>query len=107
MADKKSIEQQVAELSQEQQNKIIKVGKIGVAVLLSIAIPWIILIVSGIFLLLEPPAGVDYDKLFIGFETLIALGGLCIFAILIFIKIKYPYYSDAKYKYISKMRKGK
>ncbi len=110
MSAKRNIEEQVAELTQEQQDKIIKVGKIGVALQLIGGIPWLILSILGIFTLINPPLDFDYnnyDKLFIGLITLLILGMLYIFGILIFVKIKYPYYSDAKWKYINKARKGK
>jgi len=49
----------------------------------------------------------DYDKLFIGLMTWLLIGAIYIIGIFVFVKIKYPYYSDAKWRYINKMRKQK
>ncbi len=110
MADKISIEEQVAQLSEEQQNKIIKVGKIAMATELIVGIPWLIISIIGLFVLFDPPLGLSYtdmDKVYIGFNIWLVLGAVFFIAILAFIKIKYPYYSDAKWRYINKKRKGK
>ena len=37
----------------------------------------------------------------------LAIGAVYLVGILVFVKTKYPYYSDAKWRYIHKMRKGK
>jgi len=110
MAIKTPIEEQVAQLSQQQQDKIIKVGKIATALQLIGGIPWMIFSALGLWTMINPPLGFDYndyDKLFIGLMTWLLIGAIYIIGIFVFVKIKYPYYSDAKWRYINKMRKQK
>ena len=67
MANKTPIEEQVAQLSQEQQDKILKVGKIALALQLIGGIPWLIVSLLGMFTMIDPPLGFDYndyDKLY-------------------------------------------
>ena len=108
--DKKSIEEQVAELTQEQQDKILKVGKTAMIWQLVVGVPWFIFTILGFFTLTNPPIGFDYsnfDKLYLGYMTFLVIGAAYLVGVLVFVKIKYPFYSDAKWKYINKMRKGK
>ena len=110
MANKINIEEQVAQLSQEQQDKIIKVGKIAITFQLIGGIPWIIIATLGLWTMINPPLGFDYanyDDLYIGLMTWLVIGAVYIIGISAFVKIKYPYYSDAKWRYINKIRKGK
>ncbi len=110
MSQKMKIEDQVAELTLEQQDKIVKVGKIATALQLIGGIPWFIVAILGIWTMISPPLGFDYndyDKLFLGLIAWLIIGGLYVVGILVFVKIKYPYYSDAKCNYIIKIRKGK
>lgn len=110
MANKTSIEEQVAQLSQQQQDKVIKVGKIATALQLIGGIPWIIFEALVLWTMLNPPLGFDYndyDKLYIVLMTCFFIGVIYMVGILVFVKIKYPYYSDAKWRYIKKMRKQK
>ena len=110
MANKTPIEEQVAQLTREQQDKIIKVGKIAVTLQLIGGIPWMIFLALGLWVMTNPPIGFDYgdyDKLYLGLMTWLVIGFLYIAGILLFVKIKYPYYSDAKWRYINKKRKQK
>ena len=110
MANKVSIEEQVAQLSQEQQDKVIKVGKISLIVMLAGIIPWLIGVILGIATIINPPADLSvarFDGLFIGLLGWLAIGAVYVIGILAFVKIKYPYYSDAKWRYINQMRTGK
>lgn len=108
MKTKKSIAEQVAELTPEQQDTLIKVGKRALIIELIIGIPWIIISLLGFCIMVSPPVGFDYanyDKLFMGFELILVIGAVCMLGIVIFVKVKYPYYTDARWKYIHKMRK--
>lgn len=108
MANKTTIEEQVAQLSQEQQDKIIKVGKVALIIELIVGIPWIIISLLGLWVIAKPPLGFDYDNydsLYKGFYIWLAIGLVILIGIVAFVKIKYPYYSDAKWKYINKKRK--
>lgn len=109
MKDTRSIEQQVAELTQEQQDKIIKVGTIASLLELIGLIPMLITLFWQIVMLISPPMGYDWaDKrtASLGAFVIIAICFAYIIGVLLFVKIKYPYYSDAKCKYIKKMRKS-
>lgn len=60
--------------------------------------------------MIDPPLGFDYnnyDKLYAGLLIWLIIGCVYIVGILAFVKIKYPYYSDAKWKFIHNMRKQK
>ncbi len=110
MATKKNIEEQVAELTKEQQDKVFKVGKASVILLLVGLVPWLIISVLGFWTMFAPPAGFDYDNydiLYIGMMIWLIVGAVCIAGVASFIKIKYPYYSGAKWNYICKSRNGK
>ena len=109
MKNKKSIEEQVAELTLEQQDKIIKVGKVATALQLVGGIPWFLLCLMGLWVIINPPLSMswsDYDKLYLGFLTLLVIGAVYVLGIFLFVKIKYPYYSDTKWRYIAKKRKA-
>lgn len=110
MANKPDVAQEVAQLSQEQQDTIIKVGKRALFWQMIVAIPWLILMILGIFVLIDPPLDFDYNdygKLYLGYLTLAVLGAAYLIGVLVFVKVKYPFYSDAKWRYINNMRKGK
>ena len=110
MANKIPIEEQVAKLTEEQQNKIIKVGKIATVALLVGGIPWFIMSALGIWVLLCNPTNLgyaEYDALFKGLIVWMFLGALYMFGVSAFAKLKCPYYSDAKCRYLLKTRKQK
>ena len=107
---KRSIAEQVAALSQEKQDMIVKIGRRATILQLSVGIPWLILSAIGLWVMLKPPASFDYsdyDRLYIGLMIWIILGAIYILGIFIYILVKYPYYSDARWRYITKMRKEK
>ena len=108
MANKVPIEEQVAQLSQYQQDKIVRVGKIASVLQLVGGIPWLVFSVLGLWTLINPPLGFDYndlDKVYKGLMIWLLIGAIYIVGISVFVKIKYPYYSDAKCRYIIKIRK--
>lgn len=108
MNPKKSVEEQVAELSAEQQDKIVKVGRTSIILQLVVAVPGLLFLLIGIFVLLDPPRALtadEFHKLYMGLITLGILIIVYALAILLFVKFKYPYYSDAKCRYIKRMRK--
>ena len=105
----KTIEEQVNDLTEQQKDTIIKVGKIALVFQLVVAIPILLICIIGVFCMANPPAGsaFDADKLFSGIITLLVIMGVYVIGILVFVKIKWPYYSDKKWQYINKMRKQK
>ena len=106
----KTIEEQVEELTEKQKDTIIKVGKIALALQLIVAIPILVLCIIGLFCMVNPPMGFDYsdtDKMFTGIMILFVIMAVWVIGLLVFVKIKWPYYSDKKWQYINKMRKQK
>ena len=106
----KTIEQQVNELTEQQKDTIIKVGKIALILQLIVAIPILLFCIIGLFCMVNPPMGFDYsdtDKIFAGIVTLLVIMAVWVVGILVFVKVKWPYYSDKKWQYINKMRKRK
>ena len=106
----KTIEEQVNELTEKQKDTIIKVGKIVPTLQLVVAIPLLVLCIIGMNCMVNPPLGFDYsdtDKLFLGVITLWMIMGIWVIGLVVFVKIKWPYYSNKKWRYINKMRKQK
>ena len=106
----KTIEEQVNELTEQEKDTVIKVGKIALILQLIVAIPVILLCIIGLFCMVNPPMGFDYsdtDKIFSGIITLLIIMAVWVIGLLAFVKIKWPYYSDKKWQYIHKMRKQK
>ena len=108
MANKLSIEEQAAQLTEEEKKKILKIGKssttIG-AIILALMGLWG---AFGTYLLYDPPLGVDmgyYTKMFLGIMAGEVIGFAAIVAVSIIVKVKYPFYSDKKYSYIKKLYK--
>lgn len=107
---KKTVEEQVNELTEKQKDTIIKVGKIALALQLIVAIPVLVLCIIGLFCMVNPPMGFDYsntDKIYSGIITLLVIMAVWVIGLLVFVKVKWPYYSDKKWQYINKMRKQK
>ena len=105
MANKVSIEEQVAQLTPQQQDNILKAGKIATivdSIFIAAMMLWGIL---GILVILDPPRGADSLSILIGVIVGEVIGMLCVLAVSAFIMIKYPYYSDKKLKYIKNLRK--
>lgn len=106
----KTIEEQVNELTEQQKNTIIKVGKRALALQLIGAIPMLVLCIIGLYSMVNPPMGYDYmdsEKIFSGIMTLLVIMAVYVIGITVFVKVKWPYYSDKKWQYINKMRKRK
>ncbi len=103
-----SIEEQVAQLTEEQQDQILKIGKkstvIG-GVIIALMVLWIL---GGLLLLVATPVGVELGFTTIGLGIIVGavVGFGAIIGMTLIIKRKYPYYSDKKLEYIKKMRKG-
>lgn len=103
MANRQSIEEQVAALTPEQRNKIPRIGKIATIAQLVVAIPLLVLELMGLIYMFTNPLDVT-DAFFGGFITVLVLAFLWVLGVVLFVKIKYPYYSDAKAKYIKKQQ---
>lgn len=106
MKDTRSIEKQVAELTEKQKDTIVKVGIWGTVILVVTVVPLLILFALGTIIMVTNPLSMT-GKALIGWATL----GIIIFVLLIMylvvIKTVFPYYSDKKARYLMKSRKGK
>ncbi len=105
MVNQLTIEEQVAQLTVEEKNKILKIGKsatiIG-SVIIALMLLWFL---GGICLMIAPPLGVelDYFKLGLGIIGGGVIGFAALIAMIIIIKVKYPFYSDKKLSHIKKL----
>ena len=106
MKDTRSIEEQVAELTEKQKDTIVKVGTWGTVILLVIEVPLLLLFMFGLLTMVTDPLSMT-DAAFTGWKIL----GVIIFVVaivyFIIIKAAFPEYSDKKATYIMKSRKGK
>ena len=104
MAHQLSIEEQVAQLTEEEKNKILKIGKvvsiIGI-IIIALMILWCLM---GCYLMMNLPltAEINLVQMELGIIGGEVIGFAAIIAMLIFVKVKYPFYSDKKLIYIKK-----
>ncbi len=108
MKIKKTIAEQVAELTQEQQDKVYKYGLVSLIIEIVIGIPFMIYCFYGIWTIYGGLLGFADVKVDSGFalDMIIYAVGLVFFlGMFLFIKIRCPHYSDRKWWYIRKMRK--
>ena len=106
MKDNKSIAEQVAELTEEQQNKLMKVGFWGTIIMCAVLIPLIVLVLLGLFIMISDPMKME-GAAYYGFLILCAITAILAIGGIFVIKSICPYYNDRKYVYIKKMRKQK
>ena len=109
MKETKTLQEQIAEMTEEQKDKIMKVGKVAQIIQLAGGIPLFILSLLAAWVIISPPLGFDmmnYDKLFIGGATIWIVTAAYFVGVLLFVKVKYPEYSDKKWNYIHKERKA-
>ena len=107
MANKSSVEEQVAQLTEEEKDQILRAGKIATiigSIIIALMVVWTFL---GIYLIVNPPFGVEIDYIQMGLGIIgggvIGMAALVVMAIII--KGKYPFYSDKKLSYIKKLNK--
>ena len=105
MKDKRSIEEQVAELTEDQKNKVIKAGFWATIAYIVGFLPLLIIFILatlGMFIFPSFATSIPYIVAW-------AVLGLLTFATLIawfvILKVVCPYYSDRKYAYIKKNMK--
>ena len=106
MKDTRSIEEQVAELTEKQKDTIVRVGIWGTVILLVTIVPLLLLFMLGVVAMAMNPLLMTEGAL-IGWGILGAIIFVVLIVYLIVIKTAFPYYSDKKAKYIRKIRKGK
>ena len=109
MKNKQSVEEQVTELTTAQQDKILKVGKISVIIQAIFLVPLLIYAICGLLFIGSVASSMTsgLGLLYGSFSVGLVLCYIPQLIVVIVVKVKYPFYSDAKYRYISKMRKNK
>ena len=93
MASEKVIAQQLSELSTEEQSNITKIGNF-----LYKLVPLVLAAALGLWILINRNNG---DNIKLGLISWFAIGLVYIFVARFLVKWKYPYYSDAKWVYIT------
>ena len=106
MKDTRSIEEQVAELTEKQKDTVVKVGIWGTIILLVITLPLLLLFVLGAIGMVMNPLSMT-GPAFIGWAVIGVITFIIVIVYLIIIKTAFPYYSDKKAQYIMKSRKRK
>ena len=106
MKDTRSIEEQVAELSEKQKDTVVKVGIWGTVIMLVTVAPLLLLFVLGTIVIMMNPLMIT-ESVFFGWAIMGAIIFVVLIAYVIIIKAAFPYYSDKKARYIMKSRKGK
>ena len=86
MMDKRSIEEQVAELTEQQKDTVLKVAKYGTIATLCIPAPFIVFSLLGLITMILDPLKFT-DEAMIGFYIVLAIGVLIAIGINVFIKI--------------------
>ena len=104
MREKKSIEEQVAELTEKQKDTVVKVGIWGTVTLCIIAVPALLWDFLGFVLMITSPLLMT-EAAFSGWLIGLGIGMVLVALPLIIIKAVFPYYSDKKARYIMKLRK--
>ena len=105
MKKKKSIEEQVAELTEEQKNKVLKFGSWSLIAVLLVFIPQVVVFILATAVLCLSSSLTTNIPYLIGWGALfvsVVVTGIAYFVIM---KIVCPYYSDRKYNYIKKHMK--
>ena len=109
MKDTRSIEEQVAELTEQQKDAILKVAKYGTVILIITLCLCIVAMVINMAIALVMIPIVDSYAYFVALpiSALIFLFYVVVMvAYLIFLNVKVPYYSDKKAKYLKKQKKA-
>ena len=91
MKEELTIQQQADALTPEQKQTLLKVHKYGTLLLLALTIPGIILMCLGMFAMSSDAYAENTYKVF---QTIGAVLMALSIGVLLFIKIKFPYYSD-------------
>ena len=106
MKDTRTIEEQVAQMTEQEKDKIVNVGIVALVVQCVIAIPLVVLSWIGFWAMTEASYKTA-DKIFVLSLSLDIVAIIFIIAVCLFVKFKYPDYSDRKWRYIRKERKAR
>ena len=108
MKETKNVYQQVEELTQEQQDTILKVDLFaGMAIVLGV-LPGIVLMIINFLAILDVSLPFEIsNQMVIANFIIMSVCFAFVIGVLIFVKVKFPYYSGKKCDYIRKSRKIK
>ena len=105
MKKQKSVEEQVAALTEKEKETVLKVAKYGTLAIYGLGIPIIALLAIGLIGMITDYSLYD-ERAIGGFFISVILGLAIIVAIFLFIKIRFPYYNDKVAAYIKKNKKN-
>ncbi len=106
MKQSKSIEEQVAELTEQQKRTILNIDRYGMVILLVLTVPGLLMMCVGLLFAITT-AGAMTPKTLRSFQLIGGVIVLISMAILVFIRVRYPYYSDKKAAYLRKTSNAK
>jgi len=103
MKNKKDIEIQISELNQNQKDTILKIGKYYILIFLAVFLPAFAYVIWNFLRIIQVEKYGDVAHLLMR-NNIIALSGVLVYfvASLIFVRVKFPFYSDKKYKFLRK-----
>lgn len=107
---KQSVQEQVAKMTEEEKDNLLRIGKIINVFVFGGGIPLMILALLGLLVIIDPPLGVsalELENVYKGMMIVCAIAVLYLGGILLFVKLKHPDFSDAKVRAIKKERKAK
>lgn len=108
MKDTRPIEEQVAELTDEQKENIIKINRYGILAMLGITfLSFIAMLFAVAVFLKTPKAYLYFDQFVVSIIAIVAVNLVLCIATYVFLRIKFPYYSDKRRSYIKRERKRK
>lgn len=108
MKDTRPIEQQVAELTDKEKENIIRINRHGIFAVLGITfLSFIAMIFAVVVFLKNPKAYLYFNQFVISLIAIVVINLVLCIATYVFLRIKFPYYSDKRRSYIKKERKKK
>ena len=109
MKDTRSIEEQVAELTEQQKDAILKVAKYGTVILIITLCLCMVAVVINMAISFVMIPIVDSYVYFVSipiFALIFLFYIVVMVAYIIFLNVKVPYYSDKKAKYLKQQKKA-
>ncbi len=106
MKDTRRIEEQVAELTDNEKENIIRINRYGILAMLAITfLSFVAMIFAVIVFLKTPRAYIYFDQFVISLIAIVVINLVLCIATYVFLRIKFPYYNDKRRSYIKRDRK--
>ncbi len=106
MKNTRTLEEQVAQMTEEQKDKIVRIGTGFLLALCVVDIPLLLFSWIGFWAMTEASYE-RADSIFILSLSTGILAMIFTIGVVLFVKLKYPEYSDGKRRYIRKERKAR